>query len=105
MSVEAMGQVWKMHLDPGDAWVLMAMADHADVEGEHVFPSVGRIAWKTGFSQRTVQRAIKRLRKLEVLELVTANIGEARRYRIIFANAKYKKPWPKGGVTLSPPSP
>lgn len=54
-------------LTPAQKAVLVALADHASHEGKQVFPSVGRIAIKTSYSQRTVRRALATLREMSLI--------------------------------------
>jgi hypothetical protein len=61
MSVKVMGMVWETSLPPNQKLVLLAYADHADHDGNNVFPAVGRIAMKTGYSERQVQRVTAKL--------------------------------------------
>ena len=63
MSIEVMTEVWKLDLEHPEQSVLLAMADHADDLGLNCYPSVGRLAWKTGYTERQVQRIIKDLRE------------------------------------------
>ena len=44
-----------MELEPTRKLVLLAYADHARADGTHVYPSIARIAEKTGFSRRWIQ--------------------------------------------------
>lgn len=74
MSVQQMALVWALYLPHTEAWVLMALADHADHNGKHVYPSVGLIAWKTGYSKRQVFRALSLLQKRKLIKAV-ANKG------------------------------
>lgn len=74
MSVKMMGRVWELDLDHPQAWVLMALADHADHDGRNIYPSVPLIAWKTGYSARQVQRILGSLVEIGVL-LVEAEGG------------------------------
>ena len=62
-----MGRVWELELPHEEKWVLMALADHADHNGENVRPGVGLIAWKTDYSTRQVQRILARLRQRDIL--------------------------------------
>jgi len=57
-----MAQVWECDLPFNKAWVLMAMADHADHEGKNVFPALPLVAWKTGYSHRQIKRIVADLR-------------------------------------------
>lgn len=61
MSWKISGQVWEIELPANKLIVMLALADHADHEGNNVFPSIGLIAWKTGYSERQVQRIMKAL--------------------------------------------
>ena len=61
MSVTIMAQVWELELSHNAQSVLLALADHADDDG-YCYPSVGRLAWKTGYGVRQVQRTLKNLR-------------------------------------------
>ena len=67
MSGKVSGMIWDLDLPHSQAWVLLAMADHADHEGNNVFPSVDLIAWKTNYSERQVQRIVKQLRDGKIL--------------------------------------
>jgi hypothetical protein len=90
-----MGGVWELDLDPPEKIVLLAMADHADHEGRHVFPSVDLISWKTGYSPRQVQRIIRDLEKFGLLIRMgdaAGGRGVTNRYRIALEN----------GVKLTP---
>jgi hypothetical protein len=61
MSVTAMSKVWSSDLPRAEKMILLAYADHADDEGGSVFPAVGRISWKTGYSKRQVIRITQSL--------------------------------------------
>ncbi len=58
MSVKIMGQVWELDVPHAQMLVLLALADHADHEGGNIYPSINLVAWKTGYSERQVQRII-----------------------------------------------
>ena len=59
MSVKIMGIVWEADLPQREKFVLLAYADHADHDGNNVYPSIGLIAWKTGYEPRSIQRITK----------------------------------------------
>ena len=61
MSIRLMSMVWELQLSHAEQSVALAMADHADDDGSKIFPSIARIAWKTGYSERQVQRIIVNL--------------------------------------------
>jgi hypothetical protein len=56
-----MGMVWDLDLPPNKRLVLLAYADHADHDGGSVYPSLARIAHKTGYSRRQVIRVAQQL--------------------------------------------
>lgn len=58
MSAKILGQVWDYILTPEEQIVLLAFADHADHNGEHAWPSIPLLTWKTGLSERTVYRVL-----------------------------------------------
>jgi hypothetical protein len=56
-----MGAVWDADLPQNEKLILLAYADYAAHDGTGIYPSVGRMAWKTGYCERTVQRVTKEL--------------------------------------------
>jgi hypothetical protein len=72
-------------LSEADGWLLFALADHADDQGGSIFPSVARLAHKTGWSPRTVQRALRRLVDRGMLiQVAEAHAQRPREYRLSF---------------------
>jgi hypothetical protein len=92
MSGKVSGMIWDLDLPHAEAWVLMAMADHADHEGNNVYPSVGLIAWKTCYSERQVQRIIKSLRTKRILVPMEEAAGHVVKYRIVLTGVPLKAP-------------
>lgn len=82
MSVKIMGLVWDCGLPRNEKYILLALADHADHEGYNIYPSVGRVAWKTGYDERMVQRIIKKLITHGVLVSDGSGKRGTNRYRI-----------------------
>jgi hypothetical protein len=74
MSVKVMGLVWEADLPRDEKFILLSYADHADHNGDNVFPSVPLMAWKTGYSVRQIQRITKKLIEKEIL----IEVGESR---------------------------
>lgn len=96
MSILLMAQVWECDLDHSQQSVLLALADHARDDGTYCFPSVARVAWKTGYSVRQTQRILKQLRyDLGILILVEdgGKVGSTNQYTIDLSKAKKKKPF------------
>lgn len=70
MSGKQMGRVFELDLPHEQAWILVALADNAHDDGSRCFPSVQRLAWKTGYGERQVQRIMLALRELGYVEAV-----------------------------------
>lgn len=109
MSVRIMGQVWEKDLPFNKAWVLMAMADHADHEGKNVFPSLALIAWKTGYALSSVKRIVADLRDDGILLPYGHTPGGVVIYRIQMEHLPEKPPFtepesgrPKGRFDRTP---
>lgn len=95
MSVKQMSRVWELELAPNKRLVLLAYADHADDEGNHVFPSLARIAHKTGYHRDQVRRISRELVGDKLMVLVAPADAGARR------PAEYKLTL-ENGVNLAP---
>lgn len=67
MSVKIMGMVWDCALPRPEKFVLLAYADHADHDGNNVYPSYERIAYKTGYDRRQVIRIVDHLREMGIM--------------------------------------
>lgn len=93
MSIRLMTQVWELDLPRNEKLVLLALADHANDDG-YCYPSVRRIAWKSGYDRRSIQRILRRLEDAEVLESAVEGGGRANptTYRVV----------PEKGVKLPP---
>src|SRR5687767_7242901 len=92
MSIKLMSEVWHLELDHPQLLMLLALASHADDTGR-AFPGVAYLAWKTGYSERMVQR---HLRTLEHSGLITVTRfqqggrGRATEYCLQLHNATRK---------------
>lgn len=98
MSIKLMAQVWELDLCHAEQSVLLAMADIAHDDGTHCYPSVALIAWKTGYSDRQVQRIIHSLADRKILNAVGhINGGRARavEYNIDLTKGDKKSPFRK----------
>ncbi len=63
MSGKVSGWVWDQELPVNEKYVLLAYADHADHDGNNVFPSMGLMARKTGYHERHVKRITRVLER------------------------------------------
>jgi hypothetical protein len=94
MSVKVMGRVWDLELPHNQLIVLLAMADHADHAdhaGYNVYPSLGLVAWKTGYCKRSVMRTIKKLVASKLLIVVQSVQGHVKEYRIDISAGTMKR--------------
>ena len=64
MSIRQILQVWEHEFSHPHQSVMLALADHAHEDGTGIRPSINRIAWKTGYSERSVQNILSQLRQL-----------------------------------------
>ena len=100
MSVKQMALVWEYEFKPAHQQIMLALADHAHDDGTEIRPSVGRLAWKTGYSERQVQRNLKELRndlKILVLQRKGGGRGNPNVYRFDWTKGVKKSPFiPKG---------
>lgn len=80
MSVRIMSAIWDMDFSPVEKLILLAVADWANDDGV-AWPSIAKLAKKTGCGERTVQRT---LRAAEKSGLITRheNPGKGCSYRI-----------------------
>lgn len=91
MSVKQMGMVWDLDLEHAKKYVLLAYADHADDQGYNVYPSLGRIAHKTGYSRDQIRRISRQLVEDDLMVLVASADPTTRRpaeYRLTLENGK-----------------
>ena len=102
MSIQVMTEVWKLALEPAESYVLLALADFADDNGYGVDVSVPRVAWKTGYSQRQVQRIVRLLESRGALILTReATPRLPSEYRIVTSAISPKKPYVARGDKMS----
>ena len=98
MSAKQVGLVWELDLPHNEAWVLMAMADHADHDGRNVYPGIPLLAWKTGYTSRQVRRILATLQTKGLIVVEEPGGGRrTTRYRLELLGAPKKVP-----ATLSP---
>lgn len=98
MSAKMMGKVWELVLTPAKQTVLLAYADHADHNGENIRPGVPLIAWKTGYSDRQVQRITKQLVEDGLLVVRETRKSKATRYGLDFSKGVTKPAFKPRGV-------
>lgn len=103
MSAKILGQVWDLQLPAPKLLVLLALADHADHNGNNVYPSIELVAWKTGYSESQARRIIKALVKDGLLE-ATPRAGKTTRYSIHLDQGIKKTPFRDKGFQDDTPS-
>ena len=70
MSIRQILQVWEHEFSHPHQAIMLALADHSHEDGTGIRPSINRIAWKTGYSERSVQNIMGQLRDLGILVVV-----------------------------------
>lgn len=93
MSAKIMGRAWDLDLPHNQLLVLLALADHADHDGNNVYPSLGLVAWKTGYSEQQVRRVIRELVKLNILVVVEKHPGRTIKYKVAIDAGVMKAPY------------
>lgn len=91
MSAKTTGHIWDIDIPAAQRLVLLAMADHADHDGEHIHAPIPYIAWKTGYSARNTARIIESLIADGLLIVTTHGLGESNEYKFSFSHAKLKR--------------
>lgn len=70
MSIAVMNLAWYVvGVTPIQKAVLVALADHSDEDGRHVFPSVERLVIKTSYSERAIRRSLSDLRNMKLIHI------------------------------------
>ncbi|MEO0644674.1 MAG: helix-turn-helix domain-containing protein [Cyanobacteria bacterium J06650_10] len=91
MSIRQILQVWEHQFSHPHQAVMLALADHAHEDGTGIRPSINRIAWKTGYSERSVQNIMAQLRQIGVLAIaVPATHNTPNEYRFDWSVATPK---------------
>ncbi len=67
MSAKITGAIWELDLPRWEKYVLLALGDHADQEGNNVYPSIALLVWKTGLSERWIQTVMKKFKEQGLL--------------------------------------
>ncbi len=103
MSAKISGLVWELELPREEKYVLLCLADHADHDGNNVYPSIGLIAWKTDYSERRVQELMRKLEHRQLLVKVEERFGRGNTilYRINLDAGTLKESRGKG-ARISP---
>ena len=88
-----MGEVWTLDVDHARLLILLALADHADDKGRNIYPSLGLVAWKTGYSKRRVRSIVSDLRGEGVLiQVKPSRWHRAAHYRLDLSKLPRKIP-------------
>ena len=102
MSVKMMGLIWDADLPREEKYILLAYADHADHEGNNIYPGLKLIAWKTGYEPRQVRRVTKVLVDKKYLIFQYVSQWQTNCYKLDIAVIPTRPPyeWKKGGRPL-----
>jgi hypothetical protein len=96
-----MGQVYELELSHPQQSIALALADHAHDDGSHIFPGIGYIAWKTGYSERNVIRLLNDLENIGLIARVhgrSIGRGNVQEYAMDVCAVPKKEPY-KGDST------
>jgi len=69
VSVAASSWAWEQQLNPTTKFVLVALADFADAQGENCYPGQDTLARMTGLTQRSISSALVKLRDCGLVEV------------------------------------
>jgi len=109
MSAKLMGIVWELDVPHNYQLVLLALADHASDDGSSVYPGIKYLAWKTGYSERQVQRVLDKLEQMNLISAVAFRQGGGHnktQWQLHLKNGVQKLPYisPKGRQYVTPAS-
>ena len=96
MSIKIMSQIWELDLPHNAQSVFLALADHADDDGQNCYPSNAYLAWKTGYSDRQVRRVLRTLESIGIITRVAheeGGRGLATEYRLNLEKGDKKSPF------------
>ena len=97
MSIYLMSEVWKLDFPRHTQSLMLALADHASDDGSNIYPSIRYLGWKTGYSERQVQRLIQILIKDGVLRIAKpATNLHPNQYQMNLAHCRKKPPFLRG---------
>lgn len=86
MAIEILALAWDVALPPARKLVLLALADHADAKTRKCWPSVQRVAERTGLTERSVQQQLAGLREAGFIKIDASALrgrGRARVYVVL----------------------
>lgn len=97
MSIYLMSEVWKLDFPRHTQSLMLALADHASDDGSNIYPSVRYLGWKTGYSERQVQRLMQVLIKDGVLRIAKpATNLHPNQYQMNLTHCRKKPPFLRG---------
>lgn len=70
MSIAALGYVFLITLPANEKWLLVCLADYADDWGDSIFPALDTLEDKSGMSEATLKRTLKKLVERGAIERV-----------------------------------
>lgn len=94
MSKAIESQVWKSALSGELKPIAAVMADMGNDDGEGIYPSVGKLAWLLGVTERAVRYQLAKLKELGIVE--DSGVGGGRtttQRRLLIENLPTRPPW------------
>ena len=90
MSLPGIEWAWRIQVSPTQKLVALALADHANEECE-CWPSLGRIAQRTGLSKTAIKEAMNALERAQLV-IRNRDSGRRTRYRLNLINGQQTRP-------------
>lgn len=105
MSVKIIGLLWECDLPQNEKFVAIAYADHADHDGNNIYPSYALLEKKTGYKKRQLQRITSSLESKGVLIDDGEGPYGTNKWRMDVPNLPYAE-WSDfyRGVKMTPPA-
>ncbi|MBA4384768.1 MAG: hypothetical protein C0410_08535 [Anaerolinea sp.] len=82
MSIKVSSLVWGINLSVTLKIVCLCLADYANDQGNNIFPKNQTIAEKTGLNKRTVQKALRELEEINIINQVGYSKYGTKKYQI-----------------------
>jgi len=70
VSITVVGYAFGLSLPSNEKWLLVCLADYADEWGDSIFPTLETLAEKSGMSEDTIKRALRKLIDRGVVERI-----------------------------------
>ena len=94
MGFKLEGKVWESSLPRGLKPLASRLASYADDDtGRKAYPSVGRLAWELGVSDRAVQMNLRKLELLSVIRKIGVWRTRTNEYQVVVERLPTRPAW------------